>query len=123
MDTQLTKLNDEVDALVKEILAEKNELKSAEGDKASDLRTSLTALRAEKAARSATRDQLLLLAATPAPGKNTGDWVGGWAEGVGWPFRRCCPPPLYMQSYNTPLDRSDDDCVVCLLESVMCSML
>ena len=93
MDTQLTKLNDEVDALVKEIIAKEGKLETAEGEKASDLRTSLTSLRAKEAALLASRVKVLDIIAAAAAGKNTGDWVGGWTEGVGWPFRRCCPPP------------------------------
>jgi hypothetical protein len=90
---RVTKLDEEIGAITIKIDAKEEKLETAEGDKADDLRDSLTDLRAERAALRTQRHELSLLlpAADPAPGKNTPLAVDASV------------PPLYANTLHPPL--------------------
>ena len=67
--TQLKDLKGEIDDITRKIDAKEKTLETAEGDKASDLRTSIAVLYSDRSVLIADRSRLLA-APVPAPGKN-----------------------------------------------------
>ena len=106
MDTQLTKLNDEIDAVTKKIDEEKEEWKTATPEKAAVYLKSIDVLNEALKGLRASRDRIIDAAtAAPAPGKNA-------------PSRpRCqCPPSTREhakpRSLSRPLVRRHDSNLV-----------